>query len=157
MKSFCVAFLKKRPGRGAEPHDNGLSLVLSLAYFPKERTERIISMYKNKGATYVGNSLVCLCEKIVSVLFEQGAAKRTKNSVKSISRLRARPRAARPWMGGRFLKKATQKLSKEGVRVYRLSFSMRILSASIAVLMALSVSCCSAASSWLSMPRLALS
>ena len=87
---------KRQP---AEPHDNGLSLVLSLAYFPKERTERIISMYKNKGATYVGNSLVCLCEKIVSVLFEQGAAKKNifrcakSNSVDKFRSLRRATRA----------------------------------------------------------------
>jgi hypothetical protein len=52
-------------------------------------------------------------EIIFSVLFlgYVAARKRTKkNGGLGVSRLRARPRAARPWMGGRFLRKATQKL-----------------------------------------------
>ena len=36
-----------------------------------------------------------------------GQRKNQRKAVGEISRLRARPRAARPWMGGRFLKKAT--------------------------------------------------
>jgi hypothetical protein len=51
------------------------------AILPK-RTERITSMYKNKGATYQGNPLVCLCEKFVFVLFlgYVAARKRTKKN-----------------------------------------------------------------------------
>jgi hypothetical protein len=55
---------------------------------------------------------VVYVEEIISVLFCASRRKKEpKNAVKRISRLRARPRAARPWMCGRFLKKATQKLS----------------------------------------------
>ncbi|MBO5757398.1 MAG: hypothetical protein J6S28_06855 [Clostridia bacterium] len=51
--------------------------------------------------------------KFSPFFFDGVAAKKNqKNGVKEVSRLRARPRAARPWMGGRFLQKATQKLSK---------------------------------------------
>ena len=56
-----------------------------------------------------------------------------------------------------FLKKGRSKTFIRRVRVYCLSFSMRILSASIAVLMASSVSWFSAVSSLLSMPKAALS
>ena len=49
-----------------------------------------------------------LCEKIFSVLFEQGAAKRTKNSVWSKSRLRARL-GALPQDPATFLKKGRSK------------------------------------------------
>ena len=40
--------------------------------------------------SYPPKSVGRLCEQILSVLFGQGAAKRTKNGVKEISRLRAR-------------------------------------------------------------------
>ncbi|MBO5758059.1 MAG: hypothetical protein J6S28_10185 [Clostridia bacterium] len=58
----------------------------------------------------------CLCEKTLSVLFGTAGAKRTKNAVSGFSRLRARL-GALPQVPGRFLKKATQKLSKEVVKI----------------------------------------
>ena len=58
------------------------------------------------------NSLYCLCEETVSVLFEQGAAKRTKNSESIISHLRAR-QGLRP-RPATFLKKGRSKTFMRG-------------------------------------------
>ena len=96
----------------------------------------------------IGSSLFCLCEKIASVLFGKIAAKRTKNGVFS---------GRCPEPQSLFEKSDAKTFMSWVVRAYCASFWMRILSASMAVLIALSVSCCSADSSSLSMPRLALS
>ncbi|MBQ5793708.1 MAG: hypothetical protein IIW17_06785, partial [Clostridia bacterium] len=68
---------------------------------------------KKNGEAPLKVSLETLCEEFVSVLFDTAGAKRTKNAVRKVSRLRARL-GALPQAPGRFLKKATQKLSSCG-------------------------------------------
>jgi len=113
MKVFDRPFFKKgRRDLGQRPKSrpqarnlsNAVSIraanywFIFLRLLRQKRTERIFSMLR---------------VLIHSILFfdTAGAKKRIKRNAENISRLRARPRAARPWMGGRFLKKATQKLS----------------------------------------------
>ena len=93
----------------------------------------------------------CLGEQVLSVLFlgYVAARKRTKKNGVFSGRC--------PEPQSLFEKSDTKTFMSWLVRAYCASFWMRILSASMAVRMALSVSCCSADSSSLSMPRLALS
>ena len=64
------------------------------------------SAYRGHDLGYI---VVGYIEKTLSVLFAHIGAKRTKNAVRDVSRLRARL-GALPQVPGRFLKKATQKL-----------------------------------------------
>ncbi len=87
----------QRPKSRSAEREIFSAFLLVLFFAPavsKKRTERIRMRY---------------IEKILSVLFGQRAAKRTKNGVKEVSPLRRR-RGLLTLDLGRFLKKATQKL-----------------------------------------------